>query len=62
MKYICLGYIEPGKLEGMTEDEQHQAWKRRVSGSVNARRLCTMRLTSSRPRLARYQPTSKAPV
>jgi hypothetical protein len=23
MKYICLGYMEPGKVEGMTEDEQH---------------------------------------
>ena len=23
MKYVCLGYIEPGKLERMTEDEQH---------------------------------------
>jgi hypothetical protein len=23
MKYICLGYIEPGTFEGMTEDEQH---------------------------------------
>lgn len=23
MKYICLGYLEPGKFEGMTEDEQH---------------------------------------
>ena len=23
MKYICLGYIEPGKFAGMTEDEQH---------------------------------------
>ncbi len=23
MKYLCLGFIEPGKLEGMTEDEQH---------------------------------------
>jgi hypothetical protein len=22
MKYICLGYMEPGKFEGMTEDEQ----------------------------------------
>jgi len=22
MKYICLGYIEPGKIEGMTEDER----------------------------------------
>ena len=22
MKYICLGYIEPGKFEGMTEDER----------------------------------------
>jgi len=22
MKYICLGYLEPGKFEGMTEDEQ----------------------------------------
>jgi len=20
MRYICLGYIEPGKFEGMTED------------------------------------------
>jgi len=24
MKYICLGYIEPGKFEGMTEEEQHR--------------------------------------
>jgi hypothetical protein len=23
MKYICLGYIEPGKFEGMTEGEQN---------------------------------------
>jgi hypothetical protein len=23
MKYICLGYIETGKIEGMTEDERH---------------------------------------
>ena len=23
MKYICLGYREPGKFEAMTEDEQH---------------------------------------
>jgi hypothetical protein len=23
MKYICLGYIEPGTIEKMTEDEQH---------------------------------------
>ena len=23
MKYICLGYIEPGTFEGMTEDERH---------------------------------------
>jgi len=23
MKYICLGYIEPGKFEGMTEDERY---------------------------------------
>lgn len=23
MKYICLGYIEPGKFEGMTEVERH---------------------------------------
>ena len=23
MKYFCLGYIEPGKIEGMTEDELH---------------------------------------
>ncbi len=23
MKYICLGYIETGKFEGMTESEQH---------------------------------------
>jgi hypothetical protein len=23
MKYICLEYIEPGKIEGMTEDERH---------------------------------------
>ncbi|HLZ42899.1 MAG TPA: YciI family protein [Candidatus Sulfotelmatobacter sp.] len=24
MKYICLGYLEPGKFEGMTEDERHR--------------------------------------
>jgi hypothetical protein len=23
MKYICLGYIEPGRFEGMTADERH---------------------------------------
>ena len=23
MKYVCLGYIEPGKIEGMTEDERN---------------------------------------
>ena len=23
MKYICLGYIEPGTFEGMTEHERH---------------------------------------
>jgi hypothetical protein len=23
MKYICLGYIEPGKFEGMTEEERN---------------------------------------
>jgi hypothetical protein len=23
MKYICLGYIEPGTFEVMTEDERH---------------------------------------
>ena len=26
MKYICLGYIEPGKFEGMTEDELHRTF------------------------------------
>ena len=24
MKYICLGYIEPGTFEGMTEDERQE--------------------------------------
>jgi len=23
MKYVCLGYIEPGKFEGMPESERH---------------------------------------
>ncbi|MGA8214172.1 MAG: YciI family protein [Candidatus Sulfotelmatobacter sp.] len=23
MKYICLGYMEPGRFEGMTEDERN---------------------------------------
>jgi hypothetical protein len=23
MKYLCLGYLEPGKFEGMTEDERN---------------------------------------
>jgi hypothetical protein len=26
MKYICLGYLEPGKFEGMTEDERHRTF------------------------------------
>jgi hypothetical protein len=26
MKYICLGYIEPGKFEGMTEDERNEVF------------------------------------
>ena len=25
MKYVCLGYIEPGKLEGMTEADRNAA-------------------------------------
>ena len=25
MKFVCLGYIEPGKFEGMTGDERHSA-------------------------------------
>ncbi len=24
MKYICLGYLKPGKFEGMTEAERHR--------------------------------------
>jgi hypothetical protein len=23
MKYICLGYLEPGKFENMSESERH---------------------------------------
>src|SRR5215212_6058952 len=23
MRYVCLGYLEPGKFEGMTEDERN---------------------------------------
>jgi hypothetical protein len=23
MKYICLGYIQPGKFENLTESERH---------------------------------------
>ncbi len=26
MKYLCLGYIEPGKFEGMTEDERNRVF------------------------------------
>jgi len=26
MKYVCLGYIEPGKFEGMTEDERNSVF------------------------------------
>jgi hypothetical protein len=29
MKYICLGYLEPGKFEGMTEDERHATFDAR---------------------------------
>jgi hypothetical protein len=28
MKYICLGYIEPGTFEGMTEDEHPRSARR----------------------------------
>lgn len=27
MKYVCLGYIEPGKFESMAEDEQQRRRK-----------------------------------
>ena len=27
MKYICLGYIEPGKFEGMSQDERHRTYE-----------------------------------
>ena len=26
MKYLCLGYIEQGKFEGMTEDERNRVF------------------------------------
>jgi len=26
VKYICLGYIEPGKFEGMSQDERHRTF------------------------------------
>src|ERR1700728_2052807 len=26
MKYLCLGYLEPGKFEGMTEDERNSVF------------------------------------
>jgi hypothetical protein len=26
MKYVCLGYLEPGKFEGMTEVERHRTF------------------------------------
>lgn len=26
MKYVCLGYMEPGKFDRMTEDEQHEVF------------------------------------
>ena len=26
MKYICLGYVEPGKFEGMTENERNSVF------------------------------------
>ena len=36
MKYICLGYLEPGKFEVMTEGERHttfdECFERQVSG------------------------------
>jgi hypothetical protein len=44
MKYICLGYLEPGTFEGMTEDERHTMFdecfeyndRLRVNGHVAA--------------------------
>ena len=26
MKYICLGYLEPGRFEGMTEEERNEVF------------------------------------
>ena len=40
MKYICLGYIEPGKLPEMTE-EQQQAMLDMVKQSEQRRRKRT---------------------
>jgi hypothetical protein len=51
MKYICLGYMEPGKFEGMTEDEQHAMFdecfeyndRLRANGHVAAEVLFSLR-------------------
>src|SRR5882762_4450276 len=37
MKYICLGYIEPGKFEGMTEDERHATFDERLQKRTSPR-------------------------
>ena len=49
MKYICLGYIEPGKFEGMTEDERHATFDECFEHNDHLRRQRTScrRSTSS---------------
>jgi len=34
MKYICLGYIEPGKFEGTTDDERNAIFDESELGGI----------------------------
>jgi hypothetical protein len=56
MKYICLGYIEPGKFEGMTEDERNAVLGRGSSASLTRAKSGGLRWTPmSRPFFACYK-------
>jgi hypothetical protein len=55
MKYICLGYIEPGKFEGMTEDERNTVFDEcfEYNDRLRANGLSRPRLVESFQRMGR---------
>jgi hypothetical protein len=65
MKYICLGYLEPGKFEGMTEDERHAVRDQARAGTAHRPETTVARETSEhnlRDRTAHRWPLWLAPA